>query len=285
MPDPARSAADDGADLTEHVLADRLAAVVIRREPGYSLPRRTVLARRFEASAGQMDAAIEELVRRQLVRRLPTGELRRAGPVDYVLSLDGLPGLSSFVDPMEHRVSCTAVRSSRRPASANVAEALHLKPGTVVHTRRCLWTADDEPAATSVTYVLDEYARLIPPTQTAAAGAAARARPSLARELGWPLDRSGTVACPGAVRIEIQPPPRSIARRLRLTSGAPAVMVTARLDAVRTHSRDGSNSAETGPQGVEGQAVALALLALRPDLFRVVLDTRGDRETTRSPVA
>ncbi len=101
MPDPARSAADDGADLTEHVLADRLAAVVIRREPGYSLPRRTVLARRFEASAGQMDAAIEELVRRQLVRRLPTGELRRAGPVDYVLSLDGLPGLSSFVDPME----------------------------------------------------------------------------------------------------------------------------------------------------------------------------------------
>ncbi|HXL19649.1 MAG TPA: hypothetical protein VN961_19205, partial [Streptosporangiaceae bacterium] len=92
------------------MLADRMAAGLTRREPGYPLPRRTALARRFQATPAAIDAAIDELVRRHLLRRLPTGEVHRAGPAEYLVSLDGLPGLSSFIDPMDHRVTCTAVR-------------------------------------------------------------------------------------------------------------------------------------------------------------------------------
>ena len=123
------------------VLADRMAAGLTRREPGYPLPRRTSLARRFQATPAEIDSAIDELVRRHVLRRLPTGEVHRSGPTSPG-SLDGLPGLSSVIDPMDHRVSCAAVRVSRLRAAADIADALGLAPGTDVCARRCLWTAD-----------------------------------------------------------------------------------------------------------------------------------------------
>jgi DNA-binding GntR family transcriptional regulator len=106
-----------------------MAAGLTGRAPGYPLPRRTALARRFQATPAEIDAAVDQLVRRQLLRRLPAGEVHRAGPVDYLVSLDGLPGLSSLVDPLDHRASCTAVRVSLLRAAADVAAALGLAPG------------------------------------------------------------------------------------------------------------------------------------------------------------
>jgi len=274
----------DRTDRVEHVLADRLAAMFIRREPGYLVPRRTALARRFEVTSAEVDAAIEELVRRQLLRRLPTGEVHRAGPAEYVIRLDGLPGLSSFVDPMDHQVSCAAVRTSRLRAPTDVAEALGIKPGMQVHTRRCLWIADGEPAAASVTYVPDDYAYLIAARGQGGQSPGVDMRPSLAVGLAGlaELDRPGVAIRPGAVRIEVQPPPRSVARRLRLANGAPAVTVTARLDAVGPDASTAASGPSARSHSAGPNAVALTVLALRPDLFRVVLDTCDAGDVARS---
>jgi len=268
------------------VLADRLAAVFIRREPGYPVPRRTALARRFQVTSAEVEAAIEELVRRQLLRRLPTGEVHRAGPAEYVIKLDGLPGLSSFVDPMDHQVSCVAVRISQLRAPTDVAEALGLAPGVRVRSRRCLWTADEEPAAASVTYVLDSHAYLIAASGQGAQSAGVAGRPSLTVGVAGfgELDRPGVIFRTGAVRIEVQPPPRSVARRLRLANGVSAVTVTARLDAVRSEAGAASSDPGIHVHVAGPEAVALTVLALRPDLFRVVVDTCDRSEPVPGPV-
>jgi len=40
------------------VLADRIAAALVHREPGWRLPRRSALARRYNVSLTEIDAAI-----------------------------------------------------------------------------------------------------------------------------------------------------------------------------------------------------------------------------------
>ncbi len=282
------------------VLADRLAAGLTRREPGYPLPRRSALARRFQATIAEIDAAIEELVGRQLLRRLPTGELHRAGPAEYLVNLGGLPGLSSFVDPMDHVLSCSGVRVSRLRASEEVAEALGLPLRAQVVVRRCLWTADGEPAAALTTYIPVQYADLAAISAAGDGTSDPEGCPPLATALAEPgtiagsatADQPGIELVPGAVRIEVQPPPRSVARRLRLASGAPAVMVTARLDGVLTGDRDAGASSQDasapppdspgvpaprqpGTDHLRRAPMVLTVLALRPELFRVVLDLAG----------
>jgi hypothetical protein len=51
------------ARTAAQVLADRLAMAVVRHEPGWRLPRRSVLARRYNVGTAQIDAAISELFR------------------------------------------------------------------------------------------------------------------------------------------------------------------------------------------------------------------------------
>src|ERR1039458_446764 len=46
------------------VLADRLAAALVHHEPGWRLPRHTALARRYNVSTAQIDAAIGEQIGR-----------------------------------------------------------------------------------------------------------------------------------------------------------------------------------------------------------------------------
>ena len=71
------------------VLADRIAAALVHREPGWRLPRRTALARRYNVSLTEIDAALGDLARRSLVRRLPDGQLYRASPADYWIPVEG----------------------------------------------------------------------------------------------------------------------------------------------------------------------------------------------------
>jgi hypothetical protein len=61
---------------------------------------------------------------------------------------------------------------------------------------------------------------------------------------------------PAALHIEMQLPPPSVARSLRLTAGQPAAMVTVRFDDPAT-----------------GRPAALTVAVLRPDLFRIVVQT------------
>ena len=66
------------------VLADRIAASLVHHEPGWRLPRHTALARRYNVSTAEIDAAVEELSTRHLVRRLPDGQLYRVSPAEYL---------------------------------------------------------------------------------------------------------------------------------------------------------------------------------------------------------
>jgi hypothetical protein len=50
------------------VLADRMAATLVHHEPGWRLPRHTALARRYNVSTAQIDAAVAELAARHLIR-------------------------------------------------------------------------------------------------------------------------------------------------------------------------------------------------------------------------
>ena len=85
------------------VLADRMAAALVHREPGWQLPRRSALARRYNVSMAEIDVAIGELARRSLIRRLPDGQLYRASPAEYLIPLEGVAGLSTRLDPMGGR--------------------------------------------------------------------------------------------------------------------------------------------------------------------------------------
>ena len=135
------------------VLADRMAAALVHREPGWRLPRRSALARRYNVSLTEIDTAIADLARRSLVRRLPDGQLYRASPADYWIPVEGAGGLGTRLDPMGTTITCQSRHVSRREAPQDVAWALGLAAGAPIRVVRSVWSADGEPAAVSTAYL------------------------------------------------------------------------------------------------------------------------------------
>ena len=135
------------------VLADRMAAALVHREPGWRLPRRSALARRYNVSLTEIDAALGDLARRSLVRRLPDGQLYRASPADYWIPLEGAAGLGTRLDPMGGAIACQTRHVSRREAPQDVAWALRLPSGAPVRVIRCVWVSEGDPAAVSTAYL------------------------------------------------------------------------------------------------------------------------------------
>src|SRR5215469_12681596 len=140
------------------VLADRLAAALVHHEPGWRLPRHSALARRYNVSVVEIDGAVEELMARHLVRRLADGQLYRASPAEYVIGLEGVPGLVSYVDAMGGEFSCRSRQVTWRPAPEDISWALRLTADQQVCVVRFLWTAGGEPAALCTSYVPDDLA-------------------------------------------------------------------------------------------------------------------------------
>jgi GntR family transcriptional regulator len=221
------------------VLADRIAAALVHREPGWRLPRRSALARRYNVSVAEIDSAVTELERRSLIRRLPDGQLYRASAAEYLIPVEGVTGLATRLDPMGGQIVCQTRHVSRRAASQDVAGALGLDDGDQVRIVRCVWFADGVPAAISTAYlpesVADDYAEAELPT------------------FGALLNPARPQAKPTAVDVELVPPQPSIARSLRLSPGHPAVTVTIRF-----------TDAE--------QAAALTVVIMKPDMFRIALE-------------
>jgi DNA-binding GntR family transcriptional regulator len=252
------------------VLADRLAAALVHHEPGWRLPRHSALARRYNVSTAEIDAAVEELVARHLVRRLADGQLYRASPAEYVIGLEGVPGLTTFVDTMGGQFSCRSRQVTWRLPPEDIAWALRMPAEQQVCMVRFLWTAGGEPAALCTTYVPGDLA------SRANVGAAAGLPASLnllqvttvadipvqpvadgePRPLSGPATSQPLAGTPTALHIEQQAPPPSVARSLRLTAGQPALMVTVRFADPDTD-----------------RPVALTISVLRPDMFRLIVQT------------
>jgi DNA-binding GntR family transcriptional regulator len=226
------------------VLADRMAAALVHREPGWRLPRRTALARRYNVSLTEIDAALGDLSRRSLVRRLPDGQLYRASPADYWIPVEGAGGLGTRLDPMGGTIACQTRHVSRREAPQDVAWALHLPSGAPIRVIRCVWVSGGDPAAVSTAYLNEPLAdQDSEPVQDAD-----QEFPSLGSVLN---------ALPAsAVSVEMSPPQPSIARSLRLSPGQPVFTVTVRFDDTAT-----------------GEPAGLTVVMLKPELFRIEIDT------------
>ncbi len=234
------------------VLADRLAAALVHHEPGWRLPRHTALARRYNVSTAQLDAAISELIQRHLIRRLPDGQVYRISPAEYILSLEGVAGLSSQLDPMGGQLTCRSRHTSWRRVPEDIGWALRVDPAEQVWVVRLLWTAGGEPAAFTTTYLPAAQAEQAPD------GGPVSPRGPLPRPGGGqPQPAAGPVAgSPTALHIEMQPPPPAVARSLRLSAGQSAAIVTIRFD-----------------DQASGDPSALTVAVLRPDLFRIVVQS------------
>jgi DNA-binding GntR family transcriptional regulator len=247
---PAGEAAGDDqlrADAAAEALADRLAAELAHHEPGWRLPRHTTLARRYNVSSAQIDAAISKLADRHLIRRLPGGQVYRVSPVEYLIPLAGVPGLGSRVDPLGVDLICRDRQTSWHRVPEDISRALRADPAEPVCVVRAVWIASGEPAAYTTTYLPADMAGTFLGS-------------------GMPPARSvAGVTAPAALHVEVRLPPPSIARRLRLSAGQPAAMVIVRFDDPAT-----------------GQSAALTVAVLRPELFRIVVQTTqeplpGDR--------
>jgi hypothetical protein len=252
-----------GRPAAAAVLADRLAAALVHHEPGWRLPRLTALARRYSVSSSEIDAAIEELAARHLVRRLPDGQVYRASPAEYWVPLEGVFGLVSRVDPMGGHLACTSRHATVRRPPEDIGRSLGLGPGEPVLAVRCVWTVGGEPGALAASYLPEATATdlgVVPVAQPGEDDAAPGGQnlgeviSPLAFPFPWrPADAEGPR--PGAVQIEMGPPPPSAARTLRLAAGEPVATVTLSFAIPAT-----------------GAPVALTMAMLRPELFRIVVE-------------
>jgi DNA-binding GntR family transcriptional regulator len=244
IPDGSGASVDRGPLRATTVLADRMAAALVHREPGWRLPRRTALARRYNVSLTEIDTALGDLARRSLVRRLPDGQLYRASPADYWIPVEGAAGLGTRLDPMGGAITCQTRHVSRREAPQDVAWALRLPSGAPIRVVRCVWVSAGDPAAVSTAYLNEP-----PGDEDAEPG----------QEQDEPVPSLGSVlnALPAAaVSVEMSPPQPSVARSLRLSPGQPVITVTVRFDDTAT-----------------GEPAGLTVVMLRPELFRVAIDT------------
>ena len=253
-----------GRPAAAAVLADRLAAALVHHEPGWRLPRLTALARRYSVSSAEIEAAIEELAARHLVRRLPDGQVYRASPAEYWVPLEGVFGLVSRVDPMGGHLACASRHATVRRPPEDIGRSLGLGPGEPVLAIRCVWTVGGEPGALAASYLPEAVAADLGVVPTAQPGEQEDAAPGaqdlsgvispLAFPYPWrPADAEGPR--PAAVQIEMGLPPPSAARTLRLSAGEPVATVTVSFTVPAT-----------------GAPVALTMAMLRPELFRIVVE-------------
>jgi len=239
------------------VLADRIAAALVHREPGWRLPRRSALARRYNASIAEIDAAIGELSRRSLIRKLPDGQLYRASPAEYLIPLEGIGGLSTRLDPMGGEIACQSRHVSQRGAPQDVAWALGVEGEAPLRIIRCVWVVDAEPVAISTAYVPEAVADSLTGEDQESFEAMLHSIPALS---------PGTQpARARAVDLELSPPQPSVARSLRLVPGQSAFSVTIRFD-----------------DHAAGDPVGLTVVVLKPDQFRVVIEAGGPIAAPRS---
>jgi DNA-binding GntR family transcriptional regulator len=267
-----RSGSGPAQGQAASVLADRLAAALVHHEPGWRLPRHSALARRYNVSSAEIDAAVDELVGRHMVRRLADGQLYRASPAEYVIGIEGVPGLTTYVDTMGGEFTCRGRQLTWRLPPEDIAWALGQPSDQQVCLVRLLWTGGGEPAALCTTYIpgdLASRANLVnaaplPATLNLLQVAAVAGIPqqSAAEPTDGVPPSPGSppaellAGSPAALHIELQAPPPSVARSLRLTAGQPALMITVRF-------------AESGTD----RPVALTIAVLRPDMFRIIVQT------------
>ncbi len=202
----------------------------------------SALARKYNVGLAEIDAAIDELARRSLIRRLPDGQLYRTSPVGSWIPVEGTDGLATRLDPMGNTIDRQTRQVSRREAPRDVAGALGLAVGSPVRAIHCVWSAAGDPVALSTAYRQEPRADEVAETDDGAGFA------SFASVLG-PLP-------PASVSVELSPSRAMVADALHLPTGHPVLTVTLRFDDATT-----------------GAPAGLTIVTLKPELFRVTLSS------------
>lgn len=252
MPEHASRAGPPAARPASAVLTERIAASLVTHEPGWRLPLHSALARRFNVTLAEIDNAIRELTARHLVRRLADGRIYRTSPAEYLITLEGLPGIGSHIDPMGATIICASRHVTWRRVSEDIALMLGLPPRAEASVVRCQWTVGGLRAALSTTYFPDHPDPGYVPGEPSLASldATLNSPPAASGPAGW------GPATPAALHIEVQPPAPAEARVLQLTPGVPAITVTVSFSDLP-----------------RGHPVALTAAVLRSDLFRIVIES------------
>ncbi len=227
------------------VLAQRLAGSLVHHEPGWRMPRFSVLARHFGVTTEQVAAAVNQLAGRRLVRCQGDGHFSRFSPAVYHIPLPAQACLRTAVVPLGGALTCRAKAITMDGLRDDIAWALGGRAGEAGCVLRLQFAADDELAALSATYVraafrpvLDKLAGVDPP-ELLPFGGHDPAR-----------DCRGT----RSVQLEMQPPPAGVAGLIHLAPGEKAIMITARVD-----------------ERAAGGPAVLTVAILRPDRFRVTI--------------
>jgi DNA-binding winged helix-turn-helix (wHTH) protein/DNA-binding GntR family transcriptional regulator len=238
------------------VLVDRLAASFADHGPGWRLPRRSDLARRFDVTTDEIEAALAELTSRGMIRVLADGQVYRTSPAEYLITLDGLPCLGSRIDPMGTTLTRASRHVLRRDVPEEIARALQLPPGAGTCAIQSSWATDGTITAVSTTYLPASLAAVLLPDGDSADGPGTALNPvPLPRSIVTPAASPVPAASPAALYLEVQPPPQWAARLLRLRPTEPAIAVTVRFD---------------DPAGIP---LALTVAVLHAARFRIAVET------------
>jgi hypothetical protein len=249
------------------VLTSRIAASFAHRQPGWTLPRRSVLARRYHVTTGQVAAAMDELAAQHLIRLLPDGKACRISPDEYMVDLAGKHGLAARVESLHGQLSCTSHSVAWHPVQADIESVLGIAAGESACILQMLWTVGGEPAAATTSYLAGPTAEplvaALTSTDTASlqailpmppGGTAATADPADVTSSDG-ADLPGWALVPHDLRIELQQPPPWASGALRMSACDSAIGITVRYAGL-----------------ADGDAAALTVAVLRPDQFRVIVD-------------
>ena len=246
--DPERNSLDD--DAVPSVLARRLGEVITNHEPGWPLPRVSILARMFDVTEADMTAALGELDSARVITRKSAGRYRRMTPAEYRLVLDRHAGLQTQITPVSSSFACTHRTVTWRPVRHYLERVLGIPPGEHGCVIRMSWASAGETVALSTAYLTRDSA-----TTFAAADGATEL--SLQAIVPIRLETDvGEERAPAAVltslHAEMQQLPGWASTALRLAAFERALIVTAAFS-------DPSTAA----------VVAVTVAMLRPDAFRL----------------
>jgi len=254
------AAAQPISEAADTVLANRLAAALAHRQPGWVLPRPSVLARRYQVTTRQITAAIDELAARHLIRVLPDGQACRISPAEYMLELAGQHSLAALAEPVNGPLACKSQSIAWHSVRADIAQVLAIAPGEPACILQMLWTVNGSPAAATTSYLSEQTAK---PVVAAMENAELETFQTI---LPMPAETAGSghehdvfrtdSLVPSSLHIEMQQPPPWAAKALRLSACDSAIGISVSYA-----------DAATGKPG------GLTVAVLRPGEFRVVVDS------------